>query len=179
MHKLRLDDNVAADLTEFEHIVHIPIERSEIHPRYNSNTSAYDFWMIKLKWNADSSFPPVHLQEPADLPIPAGRELTTMGFGTTEDGFPSNVLREVTVKYVTNPVCADMYVSLQRWIFDSMLCAAATDKDSCLVCIVTIHYFCSLFISFVAIHYFSLAEYTHSLFLCQMIPFLADFINTG
>jgi hypothetical protein len=130
MLKLRLDDN---EQTEFSKLEHIPIERSEIHPRYDLATEAYDFWVIKLKWNADSArFPHVKLEVPHDT-ISDEHNLITLGFGTTKDGFPSNVLQEVTVKYVTNTMCATKYLPVHKRIFDSMLCAADVEKDSCTV----------------------------------------------
>ncbi len=125
-----MDDN---EQTEFSNLEHIPIERYEIHPRYDLATEAYDFWMIKLKWNADAArFPHVKLEDPTDT-ISDEHDLITMGFGTTKDGFPSNVLQEVTVKYINNTMCATKYLPVQKRIFDPMLCAADVKKDSCMV----------------------------------------------
>lgn len=133
MHKLRLGDTEAS---EFNQLVHIPIdiEASEIHPRYDPETEAYDFWMIKLQWNSDSlRYPPVQMESPSNPPISTGHLLTTMGFGTTANGLSSNVLQEVAVKYVTNADCATKYATAPtpRRIFDSMLCAGETGGDSC------------------------------------------------
>lgn len=138
MHKLRLGDTEAS---EFNELVHIPIdiEASTIHPRYDPETESYDFWMIKLKWNADSSrYPPVQMESPSNPPISTGHLLTTMGFGTTANGLSSNVLQEVAVKYVTNADCAAKYATAPtpRRIFDSMLCAGETGGDSCKVNII-------------------------------------------
>lgn len=121
-------------------IEHIPIERSELHPLYNRETRRFDFWMIKLKWatqlHKDKFLDKLHRNlNGVDFVLNStpNIELTTMGFGTLEQGgITPNILQHVTLKYITNDACThDPYQYSNDEILDSMLCAFATDKDTC------------------------------------------------
>jgi hypothetical protein len=106
MHKIKLS---ALEADEFYNLEHIPIERDEIHPKYNIGTVlSYDFWAIKLKWAsklyADQV---VALDSPTDgLELKSGDDLVTFGFGTlTVDGTQPNIMQEVTIDYIPNTSC--------------------------------------------------------------------------
>jgi hypothetical protein len=132
MHKIRLD----AD-DDFSKIEHIPIEKSEVHPLYNSETRKFDFWMIKLMWATqkykNSVLDRLHRNTAGDFVLNADSdiELTTIGFGTTEQGgVPPDVLQKVTLKYITNDACTHApYKYATDEILDSMLCTVTNDPD--------------------------------------------------
>lgn len=122
MHKKLLDKD-----DDFTMIEHIPIEISEIHPKYNPDTFEYDFWLIKLQWPSQ-----LYADQVVDLDsftddfdLTTNEELVTIGFGQAATGerSPPNVLQETTLKYISNSDCIapkTKYPSTK--IFDSMLC---------------------------------------------------------
>lgn len=112
---------------DFSAVEHIPIEISEIHPKYNPNSFAYDFWLIKLQWPsqlyADQA---IGLDSSTDdFDLMANEELITMGFGQAATGelYPPNVLQETTLRYISNADCiAPKTKYPSTMIFDSVLC---------------------------------------------------------
>ena len=101
------------------------ISRTYMHEAYNDFTLENDVMVLLL--DSPSSAPPVELN--SDVLTEVGQVLTVMGFGVTETGMSSKVLREVDVNLVSDSRCntnygGDISASL-------MLCAAASDKDSC------------------------------------------------
>lgn len=108
LHKLKLDPGEA---DEFYHLEHIPIEKYEVHPRWDSaRPLAYDFVVLKLKWAsqlyADQI---VGLDSPNDgFALNVGDQVVTMGFGQYKTELPyfPNALQEVTLHYVLNEQCS-------------------------------------------------------------------------
>jgi hypothetical protein len=100
------------------------------HPSYNSQTSAYDFRLVKL--TQPSTKQVVGLNEFASNPS-NNEPLTVIGFGaTSEGGSGSEILQEVTVPYVDHNTCNNLYGGqIQE---NNMLCAGLVNqggKDSC------------------------------------------------
>jgi len=132
MHKKVLGSVEGDNADEFFQLEHIPIERSEIHPRYNPETIEYDFLVIKLKWASKLyAHEIVALDTPFDGFEPnSGDDLTIMGFGRLSSNLPSpNVMHEVTLKYVTTSDCTSVYKYPPGRITDSMLCAGTIDGE--------------------------------------------------
>lgn len=97
------------------------------HPSYNEFTNEHDLMLVKLSRPSKSPSVPINVERS----LPADNELVTViGFGVTSDGgFQSYLLREVTINVVNFSTCNFDYSGS---IFnDSMICAAAAGKDSC------------------------------------------------
>ncbi|KAL3811857.1 hypothetical protein ACHAXA_009218 [Cyclostephanos tholiformis] len=133
MHTLALNES---EVSEFNNVEFIPIAEYAIHPRYDDSTVDYDFAMIRLQ-----SVPKlygnevVELDSPSDdLELALGSELVVFGFGTTQGDQWSapKVMQEVTLDYMSNIECTELYEDLYPGgITSSMLCAARAGKDSC------------------------------------------------
>lgn len=107
------------------------IESILIHPKYHKTSQALfnDLALVKLKQRLVFNIN----RRPICLPnrsMNNYRNLTVAGWGfTVEDGFPSQVLREVSLPFVENHVCADFHGDS---ITDDMICAGGQkDQDSC------------------------------------------------
>ncbi|KAG2522586.1 hypothetical protein BBO99_00004199 [Phytophthora kernoviae] len=96
------------------------------HPKYASETNAYDFLVLELE--TASSFPPVALAKADGSNVVDGGNATVMGWGaTTQGGYQSNELLRVDVPIVNNSACAKVLD-----VDSTMLCAGGVlDKDSC------------------------------------------------
>jgi trypsin len=103
------------------------------HPKYDANTSDFDFALIKL--NGQSKFRPVDLNQ-EELQIPAISEpdqlmSTTSGWGVTRENswFPPDQLMKVDLPLVNQQDCLKAYTN----ITDRMICAGYPQggKDSC------------------------------------------------
>lgn len=133
MHKKVLNKAAGDDANEFSQLEMIPIEYSEIHPKYNPETLEYDFWIIKLQWPSQLyADKVVTIDSPTDsFVLNSGKNLSLMGFGRLKAGGSSpNALHEVALEYMTNSDCiARGVLSL---VTDAMLCAGTTvGKGAC------------------------------------------------
>lgn len=100
------------------------------HPQYNSQTTDYDFALVKL--DSASSFPTVALND-AEFDLKNESVLsTTAGWGVTKEGAwsTSPVLMRVDVPLVDSELCNTNYNGA---ITDRMMCAGLDEggKDSC------------------------------------------------
>ena len=134
MHKKVLNKAAGDDADEFSQLELIPIEHSEIHPKYNPVTLDYDFWIIKLQWPsqlyADKA---VTIDSPTDsFILSSGNNLSLIGFGRLKAGGSSpNMLHEVTLDYMTNSDCIARG-AISPPLTDAMLCAGTTvGKGAC------------------------------------------------
>ena len=103
------------------------------HPNYDTDSSSNDFVLFKLKNRKVSRQNEIYpLIDDGSRPLKSGDSLKTIGFGTLayESESSSSILREITIKYMTNDQCrATGYDS--SWITNTMMCATAPNKDSC------------------------------------------------
>jgi trypsin len=105
------------------------ISRVVNHPSYNANTQANDVSTIHLS-SALTLNAQVATIALASTTLSAGTAVTVSGWGTTSSGGSiSNTLRSVVVNVVSDANCNTAYGAGS--ILSSMLCAAATGKDSC------------------------------------------------
>ena len=107
----------------------IDIDRLIVHPEYNDGGFDNDIILFHLA------------KDVVDVPyVKLGKEtvtggkLTVIGFGDTDPGpglVLSSTLREVELDYVDNDTC-DAGHGDRGDVSEDMLCAAGTDKDSCI-----------------------------------------------
>jgi len=107
---------------------HYTVERAIRHPSYNPSTLSNDAGLLKLSSPVTFSdtVQPVRLA-PRTSSNWAGRQATVTGWGVTDSGSASSILREVTYPIITNQQCSTMYSGITA----SMLCAYEPGKDSC------------------------------------------------
>ena len=112
-----------------------PVARIVRHPQYDTNTSAFDFALVKLRSPVTNfsgglaGFIPVVTPAQAALWTP-GRSATVTGWGLTSDGGDASVaLRKVTVPIVSDTACRGAYGS--EVISSVMVCAGQAGRDSC------------------------------------------------
>jgi len=78
-----------------------------------------------------SQYPPVTIDDGSQN-LPAGTDVTVMGWGNTRDSFfngrPSDILLEVEVDIVSNAECNSDYGG---GVTSNMICAAREGKDAC------------------------------------------------
>jgi len=121
---------------EFDNIEIIDFANDIVHPQYNGGTLDNDFWVIQLAHDSQLYQDQiVQLDSPSDgFNLAAGQDVTVIGMGTTSSGGSgADVLREVTVDYMTNSQCCDGdngYYSCAV-LTSNMMCAARSGKDSC------------------------------------------------
>lgn len=101
-----------------------------IHPDWNSNALTNDASLLTLDTSLSEA--PLALASPADADLyAAGAGSTVLGWGVTESGSPSDILRKVDVPVTADDACAESY----RESFDvaTMVCAGLEEggKDSC------------------------------------------------
>jgi len=117
-------------------MVRAGISKIIMHEDYNSQTTDYDFALLKLKtkidWTATPHIRPVCLPS-ADAGDFTGDTAYVTGWGTlASGGSTSNVLREVDVEVISNSQCKNAYGSS---ISARMLCAITAGgqggKDAC------------------------------------------------
>ena len=135
MHTLALNES---EVSEFNNVELIPIAEYAIHPRYDDSTVDYDFAMIRLQ-----SVPKLYGNEVVELDSPnddlelaSGSELVVFGFGTTQGDQWSapKVMQEVTLDYMSNIECTELYEDLYPGgITSSMLCAGGEGVGACFV----------------------------------------------
>lgn len=120
------------DMTKTAGTESLKVKRVIRHPKYNAQTTDYDFALLELA--SDSSFQPIDLN-PTEIDIPtAGDSImtTVAGWGATHESaydLPER-LQKVSVPLVAQSVCNKDY---RGRITDRMICAGYDQggKDSC------------------------------------------------
>jgi len=105
------------------------IMRKTYHPKYDEDTSVYDFGVMRL--NEKSTIKPVAMDSDGlSLTYTTDSILWVIGFGKIRaDATASSFrLRHADVSYVPNAECDALF---QESIDKSMMCAAANGKDAC------------------------------------------------
>ncbi|XP_044265436.1 uncharacterized protein LOC123011851 [Tribolium madens] len=113
----------------------ISIDKAIIHPFYDPTTFINDIALIRLDTPANYSYENV---KPICLPFGEllhakleEQEMTVAGWGATEDGAKSMVLRKVSVPVMAREECQILYHDLKP-ITKKQICAGADHgKDSC------------------------------------------------
>jgi transmembrane serine protease 9 len=109
------------------------VDQVIIHEKYDADSSDYDVALLRLTKRASARTirlltapDAARLEQPGNLAIVAGWGLTAEG------GQVSNLLRHVTVQFVSNKVCNGL-ASYSGSITDRMICAGFAEggKDSC------------------------------------------------
>ena len=105
----------------------IDVAFEAMHPDYNEVTLENDFLLIRLA--SASTYNPVTLTD-GSWNLPAGTDVTVMGWGaTSEGGLGSDILLEVEVDVVDHAECNTAYDgSINE---ENMICANREGKDSC------------------------------------------------
>ena len=101
------------------------------HPRYNHNTTDFDYALIVLNESeAIDSLPNLALNFNTDIPF-TEQELQVVGWGALEEnGFGPSVPHQVTKSYISNEQCtSDPFQYEEGMITPRMLCAADIDGD--------------------------------------------------
>jgi len=133
--KVRLGEHNIRTSSESQ-LLKLGIEKIVYHPNFDWETYNYDLALLKLEapvnFNAYPHIRPICLPESTNNNY-AGYDAIATGWGRLglNDVF-SNVLRDVTVKVITNAECKATSYADEK-IFDSMLCAGVPNggKDSC------------------------------------------------
>lgn len=101
-----------------------------IHPDWNSSALRNDASVLTLDTSLSEAPLPIASPEDGDL-YAAGANSTVLGWGTTESGSTSDVLRKVDVPVVADDTCAASYAG--QFDAASMVCAGLAEggKDSC------------------------------------------------
>lgn len=102
------------------------------HPQWdkNDNSSTNDIALIELA-TASTKVPVAFVKESGELTA-AGKTANLIGWGVTETGSPSEILREVQLPIVTTETCQAAYEASYT-IGDGMVCIGTAEggKDSC------------------------------------------------
>jgi len=110
-------------------VVH-DVAESISHPDYNPSTNDSDIALLRLVTSSDQDT--IALIGADELGANPEADYTITGWGLLEEGGEaSDVLMEVTVPILSNPVCAFHYGDAGVGITANMLCAAEDGKDSC------------------------------------------------
>ncbi|XP_026489627.1 CLIP domain-containing serine protease HP8 [Vanessa tameamea] len=120
------------------HIQDISIEESIPHQGYERSPVDNDIALLRLKKPIDfahKNVAPICLPVKSDLRnvVLGGKSATVAGWGTTDTGYQSSVLRKVTIPILTASACRDIYnknsdsgdTTLKK------ICAGELKKDSC------------------------------------------------
>lgn len=111
----------------------ISVNKVIVHPGYDAGTMENDIALLRLASDAAYETLPIPTPDILAAVGQPGDVATVSGWGlTSEYGYSSSVLREVTVPIVSNATC-NSYQAYYNRIADSMLCAgyASGGKDSC------------------------------------------------
>ncbi|XP_013387356.1 transmembrane protease serine 5 [Lingula anatina] len=117
-------------------VLKMTVTKVHIHPGYNRGTHDNDIALLKLssKVNYNSKISPICPvgPSPSDV-IPEETPCAVTGWGKTNTAsrLPSDVLMQVTVKYITAKTCRKISQYPAGEITDNMVCAKDTGKDSC------------------------------------------------
>jgi len=114
------------DQSQMQGVEKLAVDKVISHPDYNKQPQDYDFALVHLK--SASKFAPVALNK---AEITGKADFVTAGWGYTEEnGDIPNILRKVTVPFVTAEACSAAYPGS---ITDRMICAGFEEggKDSC------------------------------------------------
>lgn len=118
------------------------IEKENLHSSHQFYTMQFDVMLIKLDGEI-TVVDPVRINDDPNTPV-VNDTLMAVGWGVTrvnhhndgEDDFEfPQVMQEVDLSYVPNLHCRqinnDQGLTLERWLFEDMMCAANEGKDSC------------------------------------------------
>jgi hypothetical protein len=111
----------------------IEVARSIKHPKYNPQTEAFDYRIVKLKHPVRQNQTFCRINHQNNYPS-GGSNVVTVGMGvlTSNSGGIPGVLQKTTVQMVSYEDCKDAYYPDSGWIKkESMICAASLGKDSC------------------------------------------------
>jgi len=114
------------DQSQNQGVEKLAVDKVISHPDYNKQPQDYDYALVHLK--VASKFAPIALNKGE---ISGKTDFVTAGWGYTEEnGEIPNVLRKVTVPFVSAETCSAAYPGS---ITDRMLCAGLEEggKDSC------------------------------------------------
>mmetsp|Transcript_18437 Transcript_18437/g.39877 ORF Transcript_18437/g.39877 Transcript_18437/m.39877 type:complete len:396 (+) Transcript_18437:177-1364(+) len=116
-------------------------ERGWIHPNFKWATMDNDVMVYMLDREVKTDVEVVTLNDDSRVPSRAGDRLVALGWGDTNPGSPyqaSDSLLKVGVGYIPNKACKERtgvvgsdFVSFQKPVRDSMLCALDKGKDGC------------------------------------------------
>ena len=114
------------DQSQNQGVEKLAVDKVISHPDYNKQPQDYDYALVHLK--TPSKFAPIALNK---TEISGKVDFITAGWGYTEEnGEIPNILRKVTVPFVSAETCSAAYPDS---ITDRMLCAGLEEggKDSC------------------------------------------------
>jgi len=112
--------------------VRLPVQQILRHPGFGQQS--YDNDIALLQLTSSIAQPTLALVTPQDKPLEAaGNAATVIGWGVTEAGSASNVLRQVEAPLVDLERCRQSYGIFNGQVTDNMICAGLSDggKDSC------------------------------------------------
>ena len=110
----------------------VEVEAIIRHPSYTGNTFNNDIALLKLATAV--SYKPIALPVTSWQKLESSGTLATVtGWGITEAGRVSNVLRQVEVPLVDQSICRQSYGLFTEKVTDTMICAGlqAGGQDSC------------------------------------------------
>ncbi|KAL0819193.1 hypothetical protein ABMA28_008445 [Loxostege sticticalis] len=116
----------------------VEVEREFNHPTFGQNGADGDITVVRLAGYGLEFNPvikPVYVVHPQSV-IPDNQPVIHAGWGTTELGTASDVLRDVTVFTVNREICRERYAKLEEPlpITENMICAGLLDvggRDAC------------------------------------------------
>ncbi|XP_044755195.1 serine protease easter-like [Coccinella septempunctata] len=108
------------------------IDTIVMHPEYDKKTQSNDIALIRLSVPADMNSDYVG---PICLPLwnstnPDGATMTVAGWGMTENGYKSPILKKAEVPEVPLDTCRKIFHHYAE-ILDTQICAGGKRKDSC------------------------------------------------
>ena len=123
-----LDKPGSGDYRVTEHT----IKKAKYHIKYNKDTTDADVAVIELREPIEFRANAVPVCLPEETEDFLAEQATVIGWGRLQEyGESSRVLREVSVKIISNEVCKYMYQPIE--VTGNMLCAgdAKGGKDAC------------------------------------------------
>ncbi|MCB0064836.1 MAG: serine protease [Caldilineaceae bacterium] len=110
----------------------VAVDQLVRHPAYGTDSFDNDLALLHLTTPVDT--PPLPLLQP-DQPLyeSSGTPVVILGWGITDEGRDSDVLRQVEVPLVDLKTCRQSYGIFNEKVTDNMLCAGLKNggKDSC------------------------------------------------
>lgn len=109
--------------------VWIDVDKIIIHESYDPKSKAHDIALLRLPSSSAATIIPLAASE---TKVELGEMLTVTGWGVTETGDKSPVLKKATVPYVDNDTCNDPK-SYKGRVLGMMMCAGAREGgiDAC------------------------------------------------
>ena len=106
------------------------IEQLALHDKYDHATYDHDVAVIKLNSDIDynRAIKPICVTSKSSSSF-VDSKATVIGWGVTEEGVASDVLKQAELRVWSNDECARSYG--HRNISDDVMCASAPGKDAC------------------------------------------------